>query len=203
MLRTLSFLVVGILSAGAAAATSYTDRTSFYAALNSYTVIDTSSYIGKFVDEIDPDFAGVSFFGPRSYVRSDDLILNGQGFFGTATPHVGLNFAKPIQGAGVTTNAYDGGDVVLYSGLNGTGTELGRADFGDSLVLFGGLVISGNARSAVFTCDFNSDLKCGLRDIAFGTNPSSGSTAVPLPAAGALMLLGVGTLGAMRMRRNA
>ncbi|MCA8882365.1 MAG: VPLPA-CTERM sorting domain-containing protein [Rhodobacteraceae bacterium] len=190
------------ICAGTASATTYSDRLSFYAALDSYTVIDTSSYIGKYVDQIDPDFPGVSFFGPRSYVRSDDLILNGQGFWGATTPHVGLNFATGIQGAGVTTNAYDGGDVILYSGLNGTGTELGRANFGDNLVLFGGLVINGTARSAVFTCDFNYDLKCGLRDIAFGT-VNSGPIQTPIPAAGGLLATATAVLGVMRRRRRA
>lgn len=184
-----------------ASASTFTDRNSFYAALSSHTVINTSNYIGKYVDQIDPDFPGVSFFGPRSYVRSDDLLLNGQGFWGSSTPHVGLNFANPIQGAGVTTNAYDGGDVILYSGLNGTGQELGRADFGDGLVLFGGVVISGNARSAVFTCDFNYDLACGLRDIAFGTVAST-TPQVPLPAAGGLLAVATAALGVFRKRNR-
>ena len=115
------------LSAGAASAATFTDQTTFLSELESSTLIDTSTHIGSTTSSI--LFIGGSFFGPDALVRSDDLILNGEGFHGSTTPHVGINFSTSVNAVGVKSNAVDGGRIQLFSGLNGTGTLLKAVSF--------------------------------------------------------------------------
>ncbi|MEM6372793.1 MAG: hypothetical protein AAF727_08460 [Pseudomonadota bacterium] len=196
MFKHISIAVALCCGIGSAHAATFTDQTAFETALDSFTLIDTSDYIGDAVADIPlGDLGGATFFGAPSTVRSDDLILNGSGFFGASTPHVGLSFSTRVTGVGVTSNAIDGGRIQLWSGANGTGTLLGEGSFGGGAsAQFGGLIIGEAAGSVVFTCDFNSDLKCGLRDIVFGSTPAP----VPLPAGLPLLLGALGLLGWMR-----
>ncbi|MEM7081458.1 MAG: thrombospondin type 3 repeat-containing protein [Pseudomonadota bacterium] len=148
----------------------FDDESLFLAALTNSTIIDTSNFIGNTTFGISPAVAGADFFGPDAEVRSDDLILNGSGFHGLSTPHVGLNFSPAVNAVGVTSNPVDGGRIQLYSGPNGTGTLLSETDFGGTNSFqFTGVITTSDIGSVVFTCDFNQDLACGLRDPMFGT----------------------------------
>ncbi len=203
----LPILFLSITTNAFAGILTYTDRSTFESALNSFTTIDTSNYIGQttYLIDDDPIYSGAfEFFGPNSLVRNDDLILNGVGFYGNTNPHVGINFSIGINGVGVTTNLNDGGDIMIYDGLNGTGNLLGEADFGDGLVLFGGITSTDLIKSVIFTCEFGSDLKCGLRDPVFGSFASSsgsGSSQVPEPSVIALLGVGLAGLGFARRRK--
>ncbi|PWR03936.1 hypothetical protein DKT77_04290 [Meridianimarinicoccus roseus] len=204
MIRNLLTLATLLGAVAPAGATTFTDRATFTAALDpGYTLIDTSTFIGQTTADISAATPGATFFGALSSVRSDDLILNGAGFFGSATPHVGLTFSDPVNGVGVQTNPVDGGRILIYSGPDGSGSLLGSAGFGPSLV-FGGITTTAAIGSVVFTCDFNFDLRCGLRDIVFGavTSDAPQPGTVPLPAG--IFLLGstIGLLGASRARRH-
>lgn len=192
-----------IISGANAAVVTYTDQTSFENALaGGYTVIDTSANKGKTTAELSAQTPGAEFFGPSSSVRSDGALLNGQFFLGAQTPSLGLNFADGVNGVGVSThNLADGGRVLAYSGLNGTGALLGEAGFGGSSI-FGGLTSSDLIMSVLFTCEFNGDLACGLNDPIFGTFAAVNPSEVPLPAAAWLFIAGAGALGAARRRRR-
>lgn len=183
-----------------AQATTYSDQTAFLATLEASTLIDTSSFIGNTTFGINPSLSTGAFFGPDALVRSDDLILNGAGFFGTTTPHVGINFNAIVNAVGVTSNAIDGGRIMLYSGLNGTGDLLNTTSFGGgSSASFTGIADAFSARSVIFTCDFNSDLKCGLRDPVFGFDTAFAAQ-VPLPASLGFLLAGIAGLLGLRRR---
>lgn len=195
-----------VVAPASAAVTTFTDQTSFDSSLDApATVVDTSANIGLTTAQLSAAYAGITFFGAASFVRSDALILNGQGFFGPATPHVGINFETNINAVSVFTNAFDGGRIQAYSGANGTGTLLGEAAFGtpSGSNLFGGLITDEYIGSVIFTCDFNFDLKCGLNDPAFGVASSFlASAPVPLPAAGWLFLTGIAGIAASRRRHT-
>lgn len=200
MLPTLALIALtgNAAAATATTTTTFSDRNSFEAALSGgFTTIDTSAYIGRLLHVIDDDFADAEFFGPiTSYVRNDDLILNGAGFWGSTTPHVGLNFAAGVNGIGIQSNPGDGGVIRIYDGLDATGTLLGSVGFGaNATALFGGIVSADLIRSAVFSCDYNSDLKCGLRDPVYGTT-------VPVPAAALLFVPALAGLAAFGRRRE-
>lgn len=196
MFKTVSFIVFACIFATSVPAASFDNQGDFQNALDSFTLIDTSAFIGQTTFNISPTVPNGTFFGPDALVRSDDLILNGAGFHGSTTPHVGLNFDLAVNGAGVTSNAIDGGRIQIYSGPNGTGTLIEEASFGGGLTArFGGLITTSFAHSVVFTCDFNSDLKCGLRDIVFGT-----VSPVPLPAGVGLFI--VALLSLVRFSRR-
>lgn len=199
-------LITG-LTASHAAVMTYTDQTAFEAALSEgHTTIDTSAHVGKTTAQLSALYDGAAFFGAESYVRSDGLIVNGLGFFGAVTPHVGLNFESGVTGVGAWANAFDGGRIQIFSGLNGTGTLLGEAAYGHpGGVMFGGITSTDLILSAIFTCDFNYDLACGLIDPTFGniTLSDTGVSEVPLPAAAWVFLAGLGAIGAARRGKNA
>ncbi len=181
-----------------AAVTTLTNQSAFESALaGGFTLVDTSSFTSSScptgfetscmttITDISPILSDANFFGPDAGVRNDDLIVNGQGFHGMGPPHVGLNFLGTVNGVGVTSNAIDGGKIQLFSGPNGTGTLIAEISFGgQSSDAFTGVIAMSPIASAVFTCDFNSDLKCGLRDPIYGR-----STIAGVPAPGALFLV--------------
>ncbi|SFK73717.1 hypothetical protein [Methylophaga sulfidovorans] len=200
-MKYIMFGLLSILTFSVHASTmTYSNQATFQSALDSSAIIDTSAYIGETTDTIDNDFSDAEFFGPLSNVRSDDYILNGEGFFGASTPHVGLNFAGGINGIGITSNPIDGGVIKIFDGLNGTGTLLGVVAFGgQASSLFGGIISTNSIRSAIFTCDYNSDLECGLRDPVYGSLQQPPS-AVPVPAAAFLFTPAL--LGMVGFRRK-
>ncbi len=156
-------------------ATSFTNETTFRDALTGgFTEVDGQGF--SQISQL--SFVGGSFFGPNAVIRSDGLIENGQGFHGAANPHVGMNFDSDVFGVGVTSNPADGGRVLGFSGLNGTGNLVEQANFG-SPALFGGFVSTEAIRSVIFTCDFNGDLKCGLFRPTFGTVLNEASVPEP------------------------
>lgn len=183
--------------------TAYDNEALFQAAIGGATVIDTSANIGDTTEQLSIETPGATFFGPSSFVRFDALIPNGQGFFGPTTPHIGLNFDVPVLGVGAFSNAFDGGRIQAYSGLNGGGDFLGEVNFGSAgnVVQFGGITVNVGIMSVIFTCDFNFDLACGVIDPQFGGTPSV-SNPVPVPAALPLFLAGLAGLGLRRARRS-
>jgi hypothetical protein len=114
----------------------------------------------------------------------DRLIANGRNFDG----EVVVNFTDPVNAVGVFSNSGDGGQIFAYSGAGLSGELVGIAQFGSGG--FGGLVATGTISSALFTCEFNADLRCGLYDIQFGT-----LALVPLPAPLGLVAAGLAMLG--------
>ena len=170
--------------------TTYSNRTAFENALTrGFTVIDTSENLGQTVEQLSESFNGVTFFGAPSMVRNDGLLLNGTGFFGATTPHVGMNFDGAVHGVGVTSNAIDGGVISIYSGPNGTGDLLGSYGFGEQADgLFGGIISTEVIGSVVFSCDYNGDLKCGLIDPIFEALEVN-TVSVPLPQWAFVILL--------------
>ncbi len=196
--------LAAIMSGANATVVTYSDQAAFEAAApEGVTIIDTSESIGKTTGELSAETPGAEFFGPSSYVRSDGALLNGQYFLGAATPSLGLNFADGVNAVGVSThNIADGGRILAYSGLNGTGTLLGEADFGGSSI-FGGLRSTDLIMSVLFTCEFNYDLACGLNDPVFSVSAGVSPSEVPLPAAAWLFMAGAGFLGAVRRRGKA
>ena len=180
-----------------AATLTYVDRATFEAALDpGYTLIDTSAYAdGTPIGDTLP--AAVTSFGAPSTIRAaDGVLLNGQGFYGTTTPNIGLNFSPGINGVGGSSGEGYGGMIMIYSGLNGTGSLLGSAAYS---VTFGGIISSVDIGSVIFTCDFNFDLKCALIDPTFG----SSTAVVPLPAALWLFATALLGLSGMAGRRTA
>lgn len=200
MFRSIISAMAVLCSSVISQAATFTDQTAFLAGLDTFTLVDTSTHIGSTTLSI--PIATGSFFGPDALVGSDDLILNGLGFHGSVTPHVGINFNGAVNAVGVTSNAIDGGNIQLFSGLNGTGTLLNATGFGGGpFDSFTGVIGSFTARSVIFTCEFNSDLRCGLRDPIFGFD-NSAVAPVPLPAAGWLLVAALGGLGVLRLRRE-
>ncbi|MEM9840541.1 MAG: hypothetical protein AAF830_15490, partial [Pseudomonadota bacterium] len=182
--------------AHAGSITVYTDRASFEAAMDTLTLVDTSANVGKTTSQLSAETPGATFTGPSTFVRSDGLIVNGAGFYPT-NPHVGMNFDVPVFGVGATANAFDGGRIQIFSGLNGTGQLLGEAAYGNpSGTMYGGIISDMPILSVVFTCDFNFDLKCGLIDPQFGQ--ASFQQPVPVPAAAPLMVAGLGLMASRR-----
>jgi hypothetical protein len=198
-----------------AAPITYTNQSVFQAQLGDYTLVNLDAAplsafaSGYRVDDAAPAAAflamGIDFFGYNAQVVAgqngqtptdrDRLIANGVGFGGL----IAVNFVNPVNGIGAWSNNIDGGLIRVFSGANLGGTFLGQVPFGPGS--FGGLTSDVLIGSAQFTCDFNSDLRCGVYDIQFGTFAEPG-TAVPEPAT--LTLLGVGLAGlAARKRKRA
>lgn len=187
-------------AAHAGSITTYTDRASFEAAMDTLTLVDTSENIGKTTAQLSAETPGATFTGPDSFVRSDGLIVNGAGFFPN-DPHVGMNFDVPVFGVGATANAFDGGRIQIFSGLNGTGTLLGEAAYGNpSGTMYGGIISDMPILSVIFTCDFNFDLACGLIDPQFGQ--VSVQQPVPVPAAAPLMMAGLAAVSRFRRKQR-
>jgi|KBSSwiStaDraftv2_1062776.scaffolds.fasta_scaffold786781_1 hypothetical protein len=146
------------------------------------------------------DFVGVNatvLAGQNGQITTpgrDRLILNGSGFNGTLVNNgeIVINLLGSVNGVGGFSNVGDGGRILAYSGPGGTGTLLGQTTFANGG--FGGLILTSDVIASVqFTCDFNSDKKCGVYDIQFGR-----VSAVPEPVSGLLTLAGLGTLAACR-----
>ncbi len=208
----LAAVVVALMAGGSAsAATVYADQGAFQAALSgSYTLVNFDT-LGGFaagyrLDDVAPAAAlaglGVDSVGLNAQVAGgndfqtptarDRIILNGAAFGG----HIAFDFATAVNGVGAFSNNIDFGRVRLFSGTGLSGTFLGEAQFGPGA--FGGLTSAVGARSAQFTCDFNSDNACGVYDLQFGTFAAD---AVPEPATWALAIIGFGAVGA-RLRRR-
>ena len=200
MSKSLVFLVALLLSAVSQAATvQYTSEAAFQAALvNGFTVIDTSiggPNIGKTTAQLSAETAGAEFFGPSSFVRSDGLIPNGTGGIGG---NLGLNFDPGVTGVGVTSNLGDGGRIQIFDGPDGTGNLIDEVQFGIGAgwpSLFGGITSTQEIRSAIFTCEFDSDIFCGLIDPTFGN-------IIPVPAAAWLFMSALCLLGWIRKSAN-
>lgn len=212
----LAVLAASVAIAGGASASVsiYNNQSSFESALNgSYTLVNLDAPpFGAFasgyrLDDAGPAASllalGVDSVGLNAQVVAgqdfqtptarDRLILNGA-FFGG---EIVFNFTGLVNGVGGWANNGDGGHVKAYSGLNGAGTLLGSAGFGPGS--FGGLISSDAIKSVRFTCEFNSDLACGVYDLQFG----SVAGGVPEPATWAMMILGFGAAGSMIRRRKA
>jgi hypothetical protein len=214
----INIIKIGILLIGLVVSTqsfssmiSYTNETDFQDALTGeFTLVnlDTSplnSHSSAYhVEDIGPssDFAslGIDFKFVNAQVIDgqaiqiptagrDRLILNGDGFNG----NIAFDLLSPVNGVGAWSNLVDGGAIKAFDGLGLTGNLIGTAALNEGS--FGGLISSALVRSVEITCDFNSDLKCGVFDIQFGTVSS-----VPTPAA--VWLLGSGLIGLIGMRKK-
>jgi hypothetical protein len=95
-----------------------------------------------------------------------------------------------VNGIGAFSNNIDFGRIRAFSEPNLQGTFLGEVQFGPGS--FGGLTSDVLIESVQFTCDFNTDLRCGVYDIQFGTFDTDVS-AVPEPAS--LVLFATGAAG--------
>ena len=135
----------------------------------------------------------------------DWLITNGDGFAPGTPFHIAFNFVSPVNGVGALSNILgngDGGRIRVFSGENLGGTLLGQANFGLNTGVngFGGITSTDLIRSVEITCDFNSDLRCGVYDIQFGA--FAADDAIPEPEVWALLILGFGLAGAALRRRG-
>ncbi len=63
---------------------------------------------------------------------------------------------------------------------------------------FGAVNIDTDVGSLIFTCDFNSDLACRLRDIV--DSAKTAEATAPLPTGLPLIAAALGTLGLLRRR---
>jgi hypothetical protein len=182
-----------------AATVNYANEMVFQDALTGgFTVINTSVLgpnIGKTTAELSSQTAGAEFFGPPSNVRSDGLIPNGTNIIGGV---LGLNFDPGVNAVGVTSNMGDGGRIKIFDGAGGTGNLLGEVQFGVGngwLSYFGGIISTQEIRSAIFTCEFDFDIRCGLIDPTFGL-----TTVIPVPSAAWLFGTALGLLGWVRRK---
>lgn len=210
-----SALLALACGSASAAVSTFTSQASFEAQLDgSFTLVNLdaaplntfgSSYR---VEDAAPALAfadlGIDFFGFNARVATgqdfqitlpgrDRLIFHGANNGGLVT----VNFLSPVDGVGVFGNVGDGGLVRAFSAPDLGGSFLGQASFGNGG--FGGLTSTLPILSAQFTCDFNSDLRCGLHDLQFGTF----ANAVPEPQTYALLVAGLGLLGFAARRRSA
>lgn len=128
----------------------------------------------------------------------DWLIAHGDGNTSGTPFHIAFNFVTPVNGVGALSNILgngDGGRIRIFSGSNLSGF-LGEVNFGLGTGVdgFGGITSTDLIRSVEFTCDFNSDLRCGVYDIQFGA--FAVGDPIPEPGSWALMILGFGLAGA-------
>lgn len=215
-------LALALAAPSQAAVTFYTSQSAFQSALaGSFTLVELNdnddpsdpNELGDFgpvtatngyrVEDTGPAAAflglGIDFVAVNAQVvlRSPNrMIANGNGFDG----NIQVNFVNPVNGIGAFSNAIDFGRVRAFSEANLGGTFLGQQQFGPGS--FGGLTSTIPINSVEFTCDFNTDLKCGVYDIQFGT--FAADAAVPEPGTWALMILGFGLVGwQLRRQRGA
>lgn len=208
--------VAALMAGGSASAAvvSYANQAAFQAALDGSHALVNFDTLGGFaagyrLDDAGPAAAlaalGVDSVGLNALVAGgqdfqtptarDRLVFNGAAFGG----HIAFDFATAVNGVGAYSNNIDYGRIRLFSGTGLTGTFLGEAQFGPGA--FGGVTSVVGARSAQFTCDFNSDMACGVYDLEFGTFATT--AAVPEPATWALAIVGFGAAGArLRQRRR-
>jgi hypothetical protein len=199
------------------AVVNHANQAAFQAALDgSFTLVNLDAAPlnlhapGYRVEDPAPaaDFAalGIDFFGVDARVEDgqdgqiatpgrDRLIFNGTGFDG----EIRVNFVNAVNGIGALSNNIDGGRIRAFSGPDLGGDFLGEVQFGPG-ASFGGLTSSEELiRSALFTCDFNADLRCGVYDIQFGTFAAD-APGTPEPTT--LLLLMLGLLGIVASRRR-
>jgi len=184
---------------------TYTNETDFQNALtNGFTLVNLDApplnqYAGGYrVEDIGPSSAFASLGIDFQFVNAqvidgrafeipkagrDRLIANGAGWNG----NIAFDLFSPENGIGAWSNFIDGGIIKVYDGPGLTGNLIGSANLNGGS--FGGLISSDLVRSVQITCDFNSDLKCGVFDIQFGTT----APAVPVPAT--IWLLSLGLIG--------
>lgn len=124
----------------------------------------------------------------------DRLIANGTGFDG----NIVFDLLSPGHGVGAWSNEIDGGTIRAFDGLGLSGNLIGVAALNEGI--FGGLISTDLIRSVQITCDFNSDLRCGVFDIQFGTVAAVASN-IPEPATLSLLGTGLAGIGWARRRR--
>lgn len=209
---------MGSAGAASAAVTLYTDQASFQAAFTgSFTLVNLDAGSlgalspGYNVQSAPADAAfnalGIDFTGLDPIVAAgqdfqipvpgrDRLIIYGSGAIGG---QITLNFLNPVSGVGWRSNTGDGGRVIAYAGLGQSGAEIGTANVASGG--FGGLISDMAIQSVTITCDFDYDLYCGAYDIQFGT--LARTAPVPEPASWAMLIGGLGLVGAAMRRRRA
>ena len=205
------------LSISYAASVPYYNEASFQLALDTYTLLNLDAApFDTFGDPYNVQdagpaaaflAAGISGFDANHQVLAgndiqmlkpdrDRLILNGSGF---GVGDMVISFTTPVNGIGAWTNAHpsfgpDGGEIIAY---DSDGLEIGRVAFGQSPATeggFSGLISDQAIASAEITCTFDSDLKCGVYDIQFGTS------IIPIPPA--IWLFGTGFIGLIGVARR-
>lgn len=200
--------------------TSYTDQASFRTQLDkSYMFIDFAGFAGSAVPG-DADFLSLGLdviaADPRGLTPQSRVFYPGSMsatlwasnirimFNGSSTvsrdDDFAVNFVGGANGFGYVGNLVDGGVIEFYDGKNLTGNLIGTVTNDGSGGFFGG-VSDMMFKSARITCDFNGDYTCGIADLQFGTL-STAVTAVPLPAAGFLLLTSCAGLACASRRRS-
>lgn len=177
---------------------------NFYAATDGVTITPGGN-VGSVTFGAGPGQSNTSGVGANEGAHAASNFL----FLGANPSSLTFNFDALVFGAGLfTLDVFQGSglEIEAFTGLNGTGTSLGvfaavAGNFQQNRLYFLGLTSDTGFRSFVFRdTNNNGGDTFGVDDFVFATGGNV--TTVPLPAAGLLLLAGLGGLGLSASRRR-